>query len=64
MPVLAYALETQTYGVRPAKMPMPPRTCWLPPTLGCQLKPMRGENHGRWLAVLDESRAILLLSSA
>src|SRR5881227_98929 len=42
-PVPAYALEIQTYGARPAKMPMPPRTCCfvLPP--GFQLNPTRGD---------------------
>src|SRR5438105_14082054 len=42
-PVPPYALEIQTYGARPAKMPTPPRTCWVPPTTGCQLNPKRGE---------------------
>ena len=42
-PVPPYALEIQTYGARPAKMPTPPRTCWVPPATGCQLNPKRGE---------------------
>src|SRR5438128_411069 len=44
MPVPPYALEIHTYGARPAKIPMPPRTCWSPPICGFQLKPKRGES--------------------
>jgi hypothetical protein len=44
--VPAYAFDTHTNGVRPAKTPMPPRTCWLPPKPGFQLKPTRGEMTG------------------
>src|SRR6185503_12335925 len=40
-PVPLKALESHTYGVRPAKTPTPPRSWSLP--LGLQLKPMRGE---------------------
>src|ERR1043166_9269754 len=44
MPVLAKALEIQTYGVRPAKTPTPPRTCCAVEVPGFQLKPMRGDH--------------------
>src|ERR1044072_4218495 len=40
-PVPLKALETHTYGVRPAKPPPPPRSWSLP--VGLQLKPRRGE---------------------
>src|ERR1044072_6757840 len=40
-PVPLKALETHTYGVRPAKTPTPPRSWSLP--VGLQLKPRRGE---------------------
>src|SRR5436853_591152 len=45
-PVLLYWFESQTYGVRPAKRPRPPRICdrFVPPLLRSQLKPARGEN--------------------
>jgi len=43
-PVLLYWFDIQTYGVRPAKMPMPPRTCDFESFIGVQLKPTRGEN--------------------
>src|SRR3954468_365000 len=44
-PVLLYWFDSHTYGVRPAKMPVPPRTCdrFVPPLLRSQLKPARGE---------------------
>src|SRR5918911_5581841 len=44
MPVLAKAFEIQTYGVRPAKTPMPPRTCCAADPPGFQLKPTRGDH--------------------
>ncbi len=45
-PVLPYWFDSQTYGVRPANRPMPPRTCrcFVPLPLRSQLKPARGEN--------------------
>src|SRR5260221_11353248 len=43
-PVPAYALEIHTYGARPAKIPMPPRTCCLVLLPGFQLNPMRGDH--------------------
>src|SRR6476660_10404480 len=44
-PVLLYWFDSQTYGVRPAKIPAPPRSCerFAPPLLRSQLKPARGE---------------------
>src|SRR5690349_14587111 len=43
-PVSAKALEIQTYGVRPAKTPMPPRICCAVEPPGFQLKPTRGDH--------------------
>src|SRR6187401_3185998 len=46
-PVLPYWFESHTYGVRPLKRPMPPRTWRCLPETPCprsQLKPTRGDH--------------------
>src|SRR3954470_4940827 len=45
-PVLPYWFDSQTYGVRPVKNPMPPRSCerCAPPLLTSQWKPIRGDH--------------------
>src|SRR5581483_1777846 len=56
MPVLLKALEIQTYGALPWKMPMPPRSCCLPLPCGSQLKPRRGSQITDWLGTVEVDR--------
>ena len=45
MPVLPYWFDNHTYGVRPLKRPMPPRTCCrIVSLVRSQLKPTRGDH--------------------
>src|SRR6188472_2612656 len=45
-PGLEMTFPTHTNGIRPVKIPVPPRSCvWRSPTT-FQLKPTRGENSG------------------